>query len=183
MIYFTSDNHLARGGDGKADIEKWRARVGENDTVYIAGDLFSANMRSAVPLIRQLGGRKILILGNNDPYWLGRLSASERAELFEDIRENMTLCVAGHTVELCHVPRESSCDILICGHIHTSRLGKGYAILKNSSRAFNAGVMICEGAPVSFADLVKYNEAFYKRKHSPDDDAVLKEIGEAFERM
>ena len=68
MIFFTSDNHFGKYTSADEAIERWNRKVSENDTVYIAGDIFSHDMKEAEKYLDILNGKKILILGNNDPF-------------------------------------------------------------------------------------------------------------------
>jgi len=50
----------------EALVSRWNERVGDNDTVYVVGDVFLGRPEDATPLIQRLKGKKILILGNHD---------------------------------------------------------------------------------------------------------------------
>ncbi len=167
MVFFTCDNHLERSAP--CAIERWNSVVSDGDTVYVAGDILSANVKNARQYLEKLCGRKILILGNNDPFWLRRLSKSEIGEYFSDVTENCVLDIGEFKTEISHYPKKSECDFLICGHIHASKIGSGYGILKSSKTCFNAGVMVNGGVPVDFLTLVKNNAAFYGRNYSDFD--------------
>ena len=80
MTYFTSDQHfghfniirLSRRPFKTVDemdetmVERWNAKVRDDDTVYVLGDLF---FRAATvePILKRLKGHKHLVLGNHDP--------------------------------------------------------------------------------------------------------------------
>lgn len=167
MIFFTCDNHLERSAS--CATERWNSVVSDGDVVYIAGDLLSANVKNAQRYLEKLCGRKILILGNNDPFWLHRLSKSEIGKCFHDVTENCVIDIGEFKMEISHYPKKSKCDFSVCGHIHMSKIGISYEILKNSGTCFNAGAMINGGAPVDFLTLVKNNATFYGRNYSDSD--------------
>lgn len=183
MIFFTSDNHFGKNGNSARSVELWNRKIGENDTVYIAGDMFSYDMKEAARYLDVLNGKKILIVGNNDPFWLMRLDEDSKKKYFSDIKTSMILNIGTYRIELCHYPRTTDADILICGHIHASRRGKGYSILKNSPCTFNAGVMITDGQPVSFSELVGFNKAFYERVHGEKEEVLFCEIEKELQKL
>ena len=86
MIYFTADTHFdhaniihfcnrpfARVEEmNEILIANWNRKVHGNDTVYILGDMF---FRTAdpEPILRQLKGKKHLIIGNHDSQWIKKI--------------------------------------------------------------------------------------------------------------
>lgn len=49
-------------------IQKWNEVVSEDDLVFHLGDVVIGNAKRAEELLKQLNGRKILILGNHDHF-------------------------------------------------------------------------------------------------------------------
>lgn len=181
MVYFTSDNHLDRGN--LSDVRRWNETVSREDTVFIAGDILSASTVNATFYLEKLNGKKILILGNNDPHWLLCITEKEKSLYFSDIKKNAVIEIASRTVEISHYPKETDCDYLVCGHIHSQRFGGGYRILKNSYSAFNAGVMINGGAPVGFLTLAQHNNAYYARECTSAQIEDIEEVDAVFRRL
>ena len=85
-LFAIGDLHLPGGDDKPMNVfgshwdshferisQDWRARVGEEDTVLIPGDIsWALQLRDAVPdlqLIGALPGRKVLTKGNHDYWW------------------------------------------------------------------------------------------------------------------
>ncbi len=85
-LFAIGDLHLSGGGDKPMDVfgsqwdrhffriaENWRARVREEDTVLIPGDIsWAMQLRDAEPDLRAIGelpGRKVLCKGNHDYWW------------------------------------------------------------------------------------------------------------------
>lgn len=92
MVYFTADLHLGHENIihhcsrpfrtveemDRALIDAWNKRVGPEDTVYILGDLMFS-CKDPAGYLRQLAGKKHLILGNHDAVWMKRLKKQSRA--------------------------------------------------------------------------------------------------------
>ena len=80
MIYFTIDMHLGHENIirlcnrpfsnveemDQALIDNWNRRVQPQDTIYILGDLMFRNKKPPEEYLRQLNGKKHLIIGNHD---------------------------------------------------------------------------------------------------------------------
>ncbi len=180
MTYFISDTHfghrtalLCSGTRfasveerDEAIIENWNKKVKKNDTVYILGDFIYKSERSPEYYFNILNGKKILIEGNHDIWWLGKTDASK---YFKEVCKYKEIRLGDRTVTLCHYPmlewrasrKEGSKKLgyLIFGHIHNRR-DELYKHLFEIGNALNAGVDINGYAPVSFEELVENNEVF-----------------------
>lgn len=96
MIYFTSDLHFCHDREflykprgftsiqehDKAIIERWNSTVGEDDDVYILGDLMLNDNQTALEYIKQLNGHKYFVRGNHD--------TDARMELYKDPEVGLT---------------------------------------------------------------------------------------------
>jgi len=94
MKWFTSDHHFGHARiielcDRPFDsvdemnselVERWNARVGTEDTVYVLGDFAMGRIAETLPIVGKLNGRKILIPGNHDRCWAGEKRAHRRQE-------------------------------------------------------------------------------------------------------
>lgn len=111
--YFTTDEM------NTALIDNWNIRVGNNDNVYILGDMFWKN-ESAIEILEELKGNKYLILGNHD-----RLS-SEMKKRFVWVKEYAEIKDNSRHVIMSHYPipffknmtREDY--YMLYGHVHKS---------------------------------------------------------------
>ena len=115
-IFFIADTHFghtniirmcARPFADTADmqqqmIEKWNAKVGKDDVVYLLGDVsFKINKFDTAKILAQLNGHKILIKGNHDKY----VGQPEFDQYFDDICETAHFTTAnGEEIFLCHYP-------------------------------------------------------------------------------
>ncbi len=83
MLYFTSDLHFGhenilkwrKGFASLAEMDEtlirnWNETVSVNDTVIVTGDLLFRNEKPAVEYLQQLKGKKILVKGNHDGFWM-----------------------------------------------------------------------------------------------------------------
>ena len=91
MIYFTADHHFGHqniikhcnrpfGSVEEMDEELimlWNKSVREKDIVYILGDLLFRNATSSEEYLEKLNGKKYLIVGNHDKYWMKKIDLSK----------------------------------------------------------------------------------------------------------
>ncbi len=101
-------------------IERYNSVVGKDDLVYILGDLGFTPKDTLSSLVRQLNGRKILIVGNHD-----RLKDNDYINMgiIQVIRHPIFY---NNNIILSHIPTieclNSPYTINIHGHLHNSAL-------------------------------------------------------------
>lgn len=100
-------------------IKNWNSVVSNNDEVYILGD-FAWKNELALEVLRQLKGKKYLILGNHD-----RVN-TEFEKHFVWVKELETIKDGDTNIVLCHYPiahwRNADYGYVhLYGHIHTGR--------------------------------------------------------------
>ena len=61
-------------------IERWNRKVHRNDTVYIVGDFIFRCHRPPEEYFDLRKGKKHLILGNHDKYWLKKVEVEKHLE-------------------------------------------------------------------------------------------------------
>ena len=141
-------------------IENWNKKIRKNDDVYIIGDVC---FKDAEKYLKQLNGRKHLIIGNHDKNIIKNKEACKHfvsMDYYKKIHEN------GKTIILCHYPiaewdgffRDS---YHIYGHIHNSK-NASYQFMKQYENALNAGCMINNYEPVTLEELIENNKLFKK---------------------
>ena len=151
-------------------VDNWNAVVKQEDDVYILGDFCFRASKGALWYLKQLKGRKHLIIGNHD----GDLLKDEEAVKELVSVDKMTYVKDGaYTISLCHFPLAEWNNYYrgawhIYGHIHNKKQGC-YAYLKNEERALNAGCMINHYYPVTIEQLIANNADF---KQSRDEQNV-----------
>lgn len=174
MIYFTSDQHfghfniirLSRRPFATVEemdatmLERWNSKVKDDDTVYVLGDLF---FRAATvePILKELKGRKHLILGNHDGSWTKRV---DLAQYFESVQTLKEVNADGRLLTLCHYPMlsypEARRGFMIYGHVHNNVGDDYWPLIQRRPRMLNAGVDVNGFAPVTFDELVANNRRF-----------------------
>ncbi|MCI8661051.1 MAG: hydrolase [Lachnospiraceae bacterium] len=175
MIFYISDLHFGHQNVIRFDkrpfetisqmdytlIQLWNSRVRNEDTVYIVGDFAYRNEKPEEWYLRQLQGKKHLLVGNHDNKLLSNPAA---VSYFESI-EKMTHVTDGkHQICLCHFP---ICEwngyrkghLHIYGHIHNRREDT-FQIMCKRKGAFNAGCMINAYMPVPLDELIRNNQEF-----------------------
>ena len=176
MIYYTSDLHLGHANIirhcerpfSNADemdavlIKNWNNKVHRDDTVYIVGDfLFRAN-RPAEEYLSELKGKKHLIIGNHDKYWMGM---TDLDQWFESVSPMLSISDRSYTATLCHYPMMSWPDIstggyMIYGHIHNNTDADYWPLLAMRDQMLNAGVDINGFEPVTLEEMINNNRHF-----------------------
>ena len=183
MIYFISDTHFGHENVirmcerpfktieemNTALIENWNRRVKGNDTVYILGDLFF-RCADPEPILRQLKGRKHLIVGNHDGSWMQRVSVED---YFTGVSTLLETTDGHRGLTLCHYPllswRHQRQSYMIHGHIHGNTDMDFWPLLCARDRVLNAGVDVNGFQPVTFDELME-NNIRWKREHAAPAD-------------
>lgn len=146
-------------------IKAWNARVTEQDTVYVLGDVCMGPIQDSLDLIPLLAGRKILVPGNHDRCWVGHGKRADgwharyREAGFDHILQPPILhaLTGGPRVKLSHFPYAGDSGTtdryvehrpwddgetwLIHGHTHGAWRQRG--------RQIDVGVDAWGGRPVS----------------------------------
>jgi calcineurin-like phosphoesterase family protein len=174
MIYFIADTHFGHenilrmcdrpfasvDAMNEAIIDNWNARFTGNDTVYILGDLFY-RCADPEPILRQLKGRKHLIVGNHDASWMDRVDLSK---YFVGVDPLLEITDGTHGMTLCHYPlltwKHKLRTYMVHGHIHRDTTSDYFPLIAIRERMLNAGVDINGFRPVTFDELVENNRRF-----------------------
>jgi calcineurin-like phosphoesterase family protein len=107
-------------------ISEWNQLVGQDDTVYMLGDVAFLPAVEAVAIMRRLNGRKILIEGNHDRKLL---NDPVFRSCFESVHSYLRLTHNGQLVVMCHYPFHFEWDqahrgsVHFYGHVHGKKTG------------------------------------------------------------
>lgn len=175
MIYYISDLHFGHrnviGMDGRPFetieemdetlIRLWNERVTDEDDVYIVGDFAYRNGNTAVWYLRQLKGRKHLIIGNHDG---NTLADTKAMAYFSAVEKMLKIEDNGRSVCLCHFPvaqwdGKRRGGYHVHGHLHIRR-DEVYEFMSRFDRALNAGCMLNGYRPVTLEELMENNLRF-----------------------
>lgn len=175
MLFYTSDLHFGhtnviaydtRPFKNREEMDRelicrWNERVQKEDEAYILGDFCYRSDKSPEWYLRQLQGRKHLIIGNHDEVLLNNPKAMAYFETVETIA-----CISDGERRIClsHFPLAEWSGMRkgywhIYGHLH-GRKEAAYYYMKERERALNAGGMLNGYAPVTFEELIRNNEYF-----------------------
>lgn len=175
MIYFTSDLHLGHKNIirlcnrpfssvdemDRVLIQNWNKKVHKNDSVYILGDLMFRNEKPPEEYLRQLKGKKHLLVGNHDRQWIRTCDLSQ---FFESVEKLDFVSDGKRQMTLCHYPMMSWPHIqrsyMVFGHIHNNTDADYWPLIAQSERMLNAGVDINGFAPVTFEEMEANNICF-----------------------
>lgn len=183
--WFTSDTHWAHANiirycsrpfkDVREMDEcmaaRWNERVRPEDVVYHLGDFALCKARNLAPIVAQLNGRKILVIGNHDRSPKAMLAAG-----FSEVHKSLELEVDGLRVLMRHYPlgkhdgdvpeQWGPYDYRFHGHVHEKWINRGSEI--------NVGVDVWNFYPRTFGELVEGIPARqipkldWKRHHNVD---------------
>lgn len=178
MIFYTADFHFHYKpflpGRPFASVEEmdeamirlWNETVTDEDTVYVVGDVGYNGGYVPGDALGRLRGRKHLIRGNHDT---GFENAPKLFDYFETVTDFNEIDDGETHILLCHYPiLYRKRGYMIHGHLHQAR-GPEYDILRQMPRMLNAGVDVNFYRPVTLAQLVENNRAFY----SGENDALI----------
>lgn len=178
MIYFIADTHFGHKNIiemcnrpfssvdemNSVIIERWNKKIKGSDTVYVLGDMFF-RCKEPEPILKQLKGRKKLLIGNHDGSWMTKVNVSD---YFLCIDTMLETSVDNHGVTMCHYPlltwRHKLKTYMIHGHIHNDTTSDFWPFIRDRERVLNAGVDINGFEPVTFDELIKNNE-YFKSTH------------------
>lgn len=157
----------------EAMVYRWNDVVGDNDLVWILGDLALGNIGKSLSLVNRLKGNKILLCGNHDRPWAGHKMSNDKrrdwVNLYYDVGIiNVVNFATGshwwavdkHDVVLSHFPYASTPfderyaearpvdqgEWLLHGHVHDA--------WKVNGRQINVGVDAWDFYPVHEATLL-----------------------------
>ena len=190
MFFFIADTHFGHGAIidlchrpfkcveemDSIMIGRWNKKVSPNDTVYIVGDLFYKH-KNPEKILKQLKGKKRLVVGNHDAGWLKEVDASHYFLLVDHLIE---ITDGKHKLVLCHYPlmcwKHELKSYMIHGHIHNNTNAPYWSVIRNNPRLLNAGTDINSFEPVSFDEMLANNESF--KTGAPDGNDRLYRIKE-----
>lgn len=169
MIYVTADPHFYHENIIKYTnrpfsafremnavmTENWNQSVGDDDEVYILGDLTMREGDVVEQLLENLHGRKYLVRGNHDYY-----AADYRGKSLEWIKDYHELTVGKDFFVFCHYPfvewnRQRHGAYHLHGHQH-NHVDYNLRQRKEGLRRYDVGVDANGFAPVPLEKIVSF---------------------------
>lgn len=135
-------------------IENWNKKVTKDDNVYILGDVSLGHTQEVIKILKQLNGRKILIIGNHDHKCLKN---KEFRNEFIEITSYKELEDNNKKVILFHYPIEEwngyfRNSIHLYGHVHINDMN-----LKPLKNRYNVGIDKLNFEPCSLDEIITIN--------------------------
>lgn len=175
MNYYISDMHLDHKNVLKFDsrpfesvekmnenlITNWNAKVTDEDDIWVLGDFCYRSEKDPSFYLKQLKGKKHLIIGNHDKVTVNSGSA---LNYFDSVERLQHIKDREYNVILCHFPladwnAKHRGSYHVYGHIHNNK-DEVYEFMKKQERALNAGCMINNYEPVILEELLENNRRF-----------------------
>lgn len=122
-------------------INNWNNKVSNEDTVYILGDFCWQKEQEWIELLKQLNGKKVLILGNHDI----KNPTSKLKKMFLDIKSYKEITDNGKRVIMSHYPMPmykgayNPNIYMLYGHVHNTREENFMQALKKQLRETHQG--------------------------------------------
>lgn len=179
MVYFTSDTHFGHSNIiefcrrpfstveemNETLIENWNARVKNNDSVYILGDMFfHCEPETVEDILKRLHGRKYLIVGNHDSSWMTKV---DYKAYFEDVSMMLDGSFDSRGAVLCHYPlmswKHQKKFYMLHGHIHNETNLDYWPLIRDRKLMLNVGTDVNGFQPVTFDELIANNRAFKEK--------------------
>lgn len=143
-------------------INNWNRVVKDQDDVYIVGDMFFKIDKAQIEaILKQLKGKKHLIIGNHDNSWLDEDLLKKyfvSCDHYLEIHDCKKFVVLSHYPMLSY--NKQSGGYMIHGHIHNDTLFDYWPVLVKRERILNAGVDINNFKPVTINELIINNQAY-----------------------
>ena len=151
-------------------INNWNKVVSDKDTVYILGDIAFSKGNPADYYLKQLNGKKIVIIGNHDYDISKNRKKYLESKLVDKICDYLeitdTIDNQLRKIVMSHYPMAEwngffRGSIHLYGHVHNNKKNASYEIMKNIPNAYNVGADILDFTPRKLENVVKYNKSFF----------------------
>lgn len=146
-------------------IKNWNSVVTDDDDVYIVGDFSYKSGKNPVEYLKQLKGKKHLVIGNHDSRILKDPAARK---MFVDIKDRYDINDNGTRIILDHYPLVEWNGFFrgalhFYGHIHNNVENATYKIISEIPNAYNVGADILDFTPRTAKQVIEFNEKFNKK--------------------
>ncbi len=147
-------------------IKNWNNNVQKDDHVWILGDFCFRSQHNPAWYLKQLKGKKHLIIGNHDYNILRNPKAQEYFESINDIK-TISDNYNGNSIQvfMCHYPIAewpgffNNNTYHLYGHIHNAK-NDAYHVMKKYDKAINVGCMLNNYKPCTITELIYNRKEF-----------------------
>lgn len=172
MNYYIADTHFGHDNIRKLSkrpfnsieemdktiINNWNNKVTDDDDVYILGD-FSYKSKDPIVYLKQLRGRKHLIVGNHD---VKSLRNPVFKKHFVEVVDMKMVDDNGTQIVLCHYPLVEwngyyRNALHFYGHVHNTFHNETTKYASNMKNAYNVGVDIIGFEPRTLEEILDSN--------------------------
>ena len=138
-------------------IQNWNRKVKKGDDVYILGDFGFVTGKRANKLLNKLNGKKYLIKGNHDYYFLKDKEFDPSK--FVWIKDYATVKDGGKHICLFHYPlavwdRRHHGALHFYGHVHSNTTTNHPLLFNLGPNAFNVGCDVHNYEPMTLEELL-----------------------------
>jgi calcineurin-like phosphoesterase family protein len=122
----------------------WNKQVNNDDLIYVLGDFSWYKGKKTNEILKQLNGRKILIIGNHDKNFLDDTKFDKT--LFEEITYYKEINSNKTKIIMCHYPiadwnLKSNGSIHLYGHVHSMK-NETTDFMNTQKNSYNVGIDI-----------------------------------------
>ena len=145
-------------------IENWNKKVTPEDDIWLLGDVIHHHGGNYVNTLKNLNGKKHLIIGNNEKNIMNNEKAKklfESIDYYREITDNDKMVVMFHH-PILEWNRYYQNSIHLHGHIHNKTTLDTYKIIKNRKNAYNVGVDVIGFEPCTLDEVIDRNIEFWK---------------------
>lgn len=144
----------------KTIIDNINSIVKPDDDLYILGDFSFKSGKNPVEYLKQINGKKHLIIGNHDGIIL---SNNEARKQFVEITNYKRIDDNGRMVILCHYPIAEWDGYFrgsyhLFGHVHNNFNNPWYKYMSSLNNCYNVGVDVTDFKPVTLDQLINMVE-------------------------
>lgn len=145
-------------------IKRWNDVIKhDNDLVFILGDFSFRNGKETNEILKQLRGRKILVLGNHDNIFMDK---DFDKSLFTDIVDYKEITIDGMRVIMFHFPiqvwnKKHAGAIHLFGHIHSNKT-TSHPMKHEELLSYNVGTDVNGYKPVCIKVYLDDAKSIYK---------------------
>jgi calcineurin-like phosphoesterase family protein len=155
-------------------IERWNAKVSEEDTIFHLGDFIFGGIHKAEEILQRLNGKKILVKGNHDAH----CKKESFVKYWDKIVNTWEGKIGNKYVIMSHCPFEcwkyqEDGSINLYGHVHSllnnnlsdneQGVGREFRKVKYVPNRYNVGADVNNLEPCTLDEIISNNKIWAKK--------------------